>query len=393
MPRFRFREEYALCTALPLNVWERCQCGPTLSGVEGHPAANGTTGKGFLRRSVVELDRNALATFVHVSDLHFGDRDPNSLDPLIPPLLQWTRWFSGTLAHGGHALRQLGSFIDDLTDLELAHGFELIVSGDVTAWGSDGQFRLADEYLGSAISYPIGPGLGQPSWKNLAIPGNHDHWPGMPTIFGPPAALSAHLPRIPDRLGPIPLPNGGSLTFIRINGDADVTPFSGHRLLALGRFESDLSKASRLLTKRMPGEVRILLLHHSWSRTGATLRITDSSKRALARFLRDGEFSVILTGHVHAPLVTRFTAAGDDTAREVLEARCGSTTQKDQLPIGHILAGMRLAEPLEPNSLIVHQIVAQDGRTAWKAVAFRRDPVAGFVRSSHTHLHYGAINV
>jgi len=150
---------------------------------------------------MVELARDALATFLHVSDLHVGPRNPSKPLPGLTPAL--ANRFPGFLGHSGAALGDLERFVDDLTDLGLERGFELVVTGDVTACGADDQFGLANDYLGDEIG-PTQPGLHQLAWKDLAIPGNHDHWPGSTWIFGPPAALGAHLQGCPIVADPRP---------------------------------------------------------------------------------------------------------------------------------------------------------------------------------------------
>jgi len=324
---------------------------------------------------MVELARDALATFLHVSDLHFGPRDPNAPLPGLTPAL--ANRFPGFLGHSGAAIADLERFVEDLTDLELERGFELLVTGDVTACGADDQFVLAHGYLRSKIG-PGKPGLFQPAWKDLAIPGNHDHWPGSTWILGPPAALGAHLQPCPIADPPRPLSATASLRFVRIDGDSMVGPYSKERLLALGHFVDQLTLASAALPPRAPGEVRVLLLHHSWHQAGATLRIVAQSRQALAGFLHAGGFSLLLTGHVHGPRVQRFLVGPLAAQRTVVEARCGTTTQKDTLPAPFLLRRLIPTKALEPNTLLVHQIVQTGAALEWRVVTVTRSAASGF---------------
>ena len=125
----------------------------------------------------------ALATFVHVSDLHFGDVDPKTFDAAAPNLWAKCHWFDGLLGHSARALMALDAFFHNLRDAEDA---QLIVTGDLTTVGHQKHFGMAERYLGAYLAPPDGNywGLGATDWKERAVSGNHDHWPGRATVWG-----------------------------------------------------------------------------------------------------------------------------------------------------------------------------------------------------------------
>lgn len=122
-----------------------------------------------------------LATFVHISDLHFGEIDPTTddaaLDAYTEPWLRQLPWFDGYLGHGGDALRHLDSFFAAARRSENAH---LIVTGDLTTVGAGHEFSLARQFLTRVSRFASGAllGLGVTDAFDRTVPGNHDHWPG-----------------------------------------------------------------------------------------------------------------------------------------------------------------------------------------------------------------------
>src|SRR3712207_5624414 len=122
-------------------------------------------------------DGTRLATFVHISDLHFGSIDPNSgqvvYDAYAPSMWGRCSWFDGLLGHHYLALVQLRKVFDQIRRAENAG---LIVTGDLTSTGAPDQFDTAADYLISQLVPPRGNyvGLFVQRWRDLAIPGNHD---------------------------------------------------------------------------------------------------------------------------------------------------------------------------------------------------------------------------
>jgi hypothetical protein len=115
-----------------------------------------------------------LKTYLHVSDLHFtGGWQRNMFDPWA----QYVWGLPGLIGHTLPMLRYLQSAFSRLVKVDPAT--ELIVTGDLTAFGATKQFRDADDYLGKASKKPPFLGLNRPGWASLSVPGNHDFWSGV----------------------------------------------------------------------------------------------------------------------------------------------------------------------------------------------------------------------
>lgn len=315
-----------------------------------------------------------LATFVHVSDTHIGDLDPRTGDAALGPdvLFRWKkdRHFYGFLGHTHVALAQLADFYRRLRDAEDAR---LIHTGDLTRWGGAAQFALAKKFFEKRLPTPAGDvGLDDPRALELAIPGNHDHWPGTGWVFGRASSalrrMFRPLPLPPKRIA---LPGGRCLVFAGIDTDADVWPWSPSRALARGAFLSQLRSLARLLKPREPHEIRVLLLHHSPAHRKAGLGMQRRSRRALDAFVARHGFRVMLTGHIHVPGGRiRRMPHGD-----LLEARAGATLLRDFLPREWLEEGGGPTRPLPQNALLVHRLIeAEDGSVEWRTALHLRTP-------------------
>lgn len=91
-----------------------------------------------------------LATFLHISDLHFGDIDPQTGNAVEPKFVGFHEVFDGLLGHSYHTLKRLSSFWSKLIRREREHVY-LIVTGDLTTVGKVEQFGMASEYLGGML--------------------------------------------------------------------------------------------------------------------------------------------------------------------------------------------------------------------------------------------------
>jgi hypothetical protein len=202
---------------------------------------------------------------------------------------------------------------------------------------------------------------------------------GGPSAASRNAFPEASFPAISD---PIPLANQRSIRFVAIDSDSEIWPFGHERIRALGRFEDQLQQE---LPPVDDSEIRVLLLHHRRCWTEWLLKIVESSREALDQFLVSHGFRVILNGHLHDSYVARFTPPVTANPPEVLEANCGTTTRWDRVPAEYIeiLGGILPDRDLQPNSLIVHQVVEREGKTVWEASAFtRRSGGQGFIREN-----------
>jgi 3',5'-cyclic AMP phosphodiesterase CpdA len=318
-------------------------------------------------------------TLVQISDLHFGPLDPATGNakpsPLVRKLIANTTWFDGVLGHHARGLEHLARFWNTLRTQE-PHA-RLIVSGDLTTCGALVEFSTADAYLSAKLHMPFGPiGLDFPSWRDFAIPGNHDHWPGAATIFGNPipAVKSKYLSGYPV-IQTIPRPGAAPIHLVRINTDSDVDPHGLHRFLAIGDFQTQLVTAqTRLAALTEPG-IRVLLLHHSWHKRGV-LALARASRGALAQFLEQESIRVILTGHVHTPWVKPFDlpVKGSKPYR-VHECRCGTTTQIDKMTYDtkSLLGEFPIRPKWPANTLLVHRITGSAaGNAVWRVEIYVR---------------------
>jgi len=326
-----------------------------------------------------------LATFIHISDLHFGTlaQDPQTGDlaPEAPTcrFWAWHSWFDGLLGHHYRALGPLANLVKSLRSSEKAR---VIVTGDITSSGAGDQFDTADDFLISQLSFPPGSiykpvGLFEPDWRERAVPGNHDHWPGRLRVLGRPApgyttpALHVYFPALPYAKPPITLANGQRLRFAGIDTDADVRPWSSARFRGRGSFASQLDRAAALLGDPTDDEVRVLLLHHSRVWPNFTLGMEEVSRAALDTFSADQNIRVILTGHIHIPALEIFSPGGNSP--DVLEARCGTTTVRDIFPsTWTTILGKPLERKLFPNSLLLHRVYEQEGGLWWDAEVYTR---------------------
>jgi hypothetical protein len=325
-----------------------------------------------------------LTTFLQISDLHLDPRGSTSGPghAPLPRFYHFHQLFDGLLGHHSAALGALEDFYYRLCKTENPR---LIVTGDLSRNGSPSQLRMVDDFLGNTVTVsgktkPIG--LGHSSWKNRAVYGNHDHFPGSDWVVGRPAAnLGSYLstPRILYH----PTTANKRVFFIMIDTDSDVHPFSFDRCRGVGRFRSELNTLSQSLSVLQydASQVRVLLMHHSAlynpapsrGSTYGDLAIHPDSRAALDHFIEQHNVSILLTGHTHAPDLDIYTTS---RGKQVLEARSGSTTAMDTHPATH--QQYNLTRPLHPNGLIVHRILNDGDRHIWRASVHERTRL-GFV--------------
>ena len=330
---------------------------------------------------------NQLLTILHISDLHIGHIDPVTgnaeLSQSFARLAAQLPWFDGVLGHFGRSLKDLDKFYWDLVRKNGKNPV-LIVSGDLTRVGDEQEFKNANDFLISQLDLnpPRGNfvGLRYSEWRNYAIPGNHDHWPGQAVIFGGPhAALKQYFP--PQSLPYVrnlQLANGRVLQLVGINTDADVHPRGLKRLMAVGSFQNQLAAAAPKLGPREDEQIRALLMHHSWDKRHGPLSIDRGSRSALMQFLVDHGIQLILSGHMHWVLLKEFVPPVAQ-ANRLLECRCGTTTQNDQVPYEwRTLFGGFPRRRWDENTLLVHRLYDKNGTTHWCVESFVRTKTKGF---------------
>ncbi|KQP27457.1 hypothetical protein ASF27_20980 [Methylobacterium sp. Leaf102] len=273
-----------------------------------------------------------------------------------------------------------------------------MISGDLTAYGNPYQFDLAADFLGSEKPTRFGFGLGLVQWAESSVSGNHDQWPGSTMIVGAPTTkLGEVLPGPYPMIGQLqPLSATASLRFLFVDSDADVGHVLPNRFLARGCFASQLSKLASQVPARVTGEVRVLVVHHAVSSLGTPwtdqasefpkgspsrrtpLEIDGGTLRALQHFLVNAGVQVVLTGHLHVPRLSEFVASNDVETLNVLETRCGTTTQWDHYPM-NVLAEVDPERRLPPNSLVCHELVQRSDELVWRASIYWRSRASGFV--------------
>jgi Calcineurin-like phosphoesterase len=329
-----------------------------------------------------------LMTILHISDIHIGEVDAATGDatsmPVLAHLLANYASFDGLLGHHARGLQDLEAFYVAMR--RAGENPVLITSGDITRFGGGPEFDAADDYLVSRLDLnpPNGNyvGLRYQNWRDTAIPGNHDHWPGSPSILGgPSAALAAYFP--PGNLPYVHdfplLPNRRRLRLIGIDTDSGVQSRGLNRVRAVGSFQTQLAGAAPLLGAKQPDEIRVLLMHHSYNHRGWVLGIDRGSRAALDQFLFAHGIRIVLTGHTHRPLVQQFIPQVH-RAYPVLECRCGTTTQQDQVPYQwRNLFGNLPARQWPENTLLVHRLEDDNGTTRWSVETFVRTRSQGFV--------------
>jgi 3',5'-cyclic AMP phosphodiesterase CpdA len=291
---------------------------------------------------------NTLATLLHVSDLHFGDLDPETGDSALHPSLidRWRRGreYYGWLGHTAAACRDAAILWKRLRDEESAR---LVVTGDLTAWGARGQFAAARRWLEEDLGCA----------DAVVVPGNHDHWPGRGRVLGRSnRALRQFVPPTPF-VRRFPLGPGLTLTLAGIDTDADVWAWSPARAWGRGAFRSQLRALAPMLGPCPASEIRVLALHHSPSREKYCLGIRDSSRRALAALCRECGVRMLMTGHTHGERIGKWEG--------LLEARCGTTLVRDRIPATWLAAGGGPVYDLPPNVALVHRLCEADDALIW----------------------------
>ena len=326
------------------------------------------------------------AVFLHISDLHLGDVDPDTLNAKAVNFCSYPV-IAGLLGHSSRAMRYLERFHRKLRS-EPVH---LVVTGDLTAIGGAPQLEMAQQFLASYWEAPdLIVGMNQPRWNELAVPGNHDHWSGhrWKMMFGGPVPemISTFSPlwertehHLQPLIGPaIPLDSGHRIRFFAMDTDADVRPVGWDRFRAMGAFESQIDALSAALDsgKRDPGkEIRVLLLHHSRRYEGQALSMKPASREALDRFILAHDIGVLLTGHTHEADLSVTRIADHESEALVLEACCGTTTQSiDKFRKFAERPGIEVVCPkVWRNSLLVHEIAVEKNEVYWTARVYELD--------------------
>jgi 3',5'-cyclic AMP phosphodiesterase CpdA len=323
------------------------------------------------------MAKRVLHTIFHVSDLHVGEIDADGVTG--PPDAAIKRWWGlhkecyGFLGHTFQAMRQLEEFFADATEGIPA---TVVVTGDLTTCGADAEFEIATSFLTNVAVFPPRRevGLRVTDLMERSVPGNHDHWPGKRCIIGPRnERLFSVFPDRPFSPQFVHLSETHRLVVFGINTDEDVHGFGPSRLLGRARCLSQLAALEKQLEhcEAQPGDIRILLLHHSRMHQKSRLGMTAATLDKLNRVIEKWQISVLLSGHLHIPAVRVQRIAGPSVSWDLIEARCGTSLQRDTVPETWIQQGFTAAT-LEPNNVLVHQIVETEGALEWHTASYSR---------------------
>ncbi|CAM2178625.1 metallophosphoesterase family protein [Burkholderia cepacia] len=329
-------------------------------------------------------DTDLLATFVHISDLHIGDIDPNTGNAIVNRTAALAvknfAQLDGLLGHQARSLQDLTDFWKKYP--RPTNGpFGLVVTGDYTRCGGTQEFQTATSYLTGQVNLrplvrPVGLNI---HTLLLGIPGNHDQWGGVNFPWGSAQSVYgvSHLSSPMPFVSPaIRLASGNDLIFCGVDSDADVSSRSLGRLRAIGSFQSQLASLATMLGPKAKDEIRVLLVHHSWSHSGWTLRMTKASKTAMSNFVAAHGVKIVLSGHTHGVKTTPISVHGPASAHELC---CGTTTQFDHVPYEWAtLMGSVPKRNWPTNALFVHKLRQSGAALTWEAQPWFRDPQAGF---------------
>ena len=314
------------------------------------------------------MTQTPLMTLLHVSDLHFGELDPDSGDhPLdAQTLAYWklNRGFDGYLGHTWRALCALSDLYFELQDgLGHEERLHVVVSGDLTTTGRGSQIATALQFLTGTLKHggstKIGFGLSLDDCT--IVPGNHDHWPGRRFMMGAPTPDFGPAFHVPYPKSGVRIPLGGmcSLVLAQIDSDDEVGHWSKDRLLARGSFVQQCLVLEAQLGSSLPNELRVLVVHHSTIDRGdpsSKLKVDAVSLQALQRLVASSGIKVVLTGHWH------FYDFLHSSLYAIHEARCGTTTVRDYFN------GRRLY----PNGALVHRLSHDGTKINWATEVWLR---------------------
>lgn len=326
---------------------------------------------------------NLLRTFLQLSDLHFGRIDSRTGDSDDYSLALKLEWLDGLLGHSYDALTKIEDLYCSLRDEQLG----LIFTGDLTRVGAEDEYAAGRSFMGSDLPPTRGKslGLGLSDWIKLAVPGNHDHWPGKPLIGSPLPCLSETYRPMPFVEEPILLPTGHRLQFLGIDTDADVCPYGLQRIFARGAFLSQL-KQLETLPAPSDGLIRVLIMHHSGALVNQlSCCMAQSSRSALLDLASAKGITMMLCGHTH---VARIAVIPLSSGVSLVESCCGASARRTVLPMDVTVLGQRpVNRRLIPNSVILHQLFEEHGAIIWETKVLV-ESCRGFVvpKASHSAL-------
>ncbi len=260
-----------------------------------------------------EADREPLATLIHISDLHFGDRITTD-ETTFKWLLACLPYLQGGCAHSFQAAQALAIRVRQILQGRTSRRISacVVFTGDLSAAGRRDELIVGSTFLQTGhivgAGDPVGLGLGAPravmdahSGPGLfVIAGNHDIWQRQhPDML---ALLRHHFPghypvaaTIQTRTRPVFLYGLDSTVNSRMRhmlAHGKVNDGELHQLCELLRYNRTLG---------VPG-LHVVCLHHPLldpkaHQFDATLELDD--RRIVAARLREAGADLVLSGHIH----------------------------------------------------------------------------------------------
>lgn len=122
------------------------------------------------------------------------------------------------------------------------------------------------------------------------------------------------------------------------------------------------------------------IMHHSPSWPKFVLGMSNRTRTLVHNLIVTAGLRIVLTGHAHQVGGLLQTVKAGAGAHQFLEARCGTTTQRDVFPP----PWNPRQPPPEPNALLVHRLVerTRGGPIDWNVEVYGRTS-RGFVPSTH----------
>lgn len=336
---------------------------------------------------------------VHLSDLHFGDEmypllgsgNQKPTTPNTSKFLKNVPLVSAVYGHDLSALDHLEIRIDQLADdRNWGEDAKLVITGDLTAQGHDSEFALSQTYVRSrfATNRRVKFGLEQvlESDEILSVPGNHDHWEGKYPLKYLKAGSPGPNPDIYPEYFTASDGNSGwwwhrveELDGLRVQlMGIDSSAENGNRTWARGKLDSNaldeleqcISEADEEANEE---DVKVLAVHHSPSSEDNFLKFEDNSAQKLEEFCQNQGIDVLLTGHVHEPLIPGVCNPTDDTPIGfATELRTGTSVQGSPPGEG----------PDRGQCFLVHTIELADEpgwTSSWKVELFERSGTGDYI--------------
>jgi 3',5'-cyclic AMP phosphodiesterase CpdA len=212
---------------------------------------------------------------LHVSDLHFGD-------PSVPEQ------------------------VDAIETLMLAERFDVVaISGDLTQRAKTEEFLCARAFIDVARSVS----------RTIVVPGNHDvPWWIAPLGLGPTSRLTrAYTSHIAADMEPTLRVDGAM--FVGVNTAHGVTrrtlTWNVRDIGIIGDLrQSHIDRAGRAFDAAMPGDCRIIVMHHNPVRGEISRRVGLARMSGLLERFAEMGVDLILCGHDHQEAAHSVTVGG-----------------------------------------------------------------------------------